>query len=230
MARKYEIGPDYFAWNLEQCEEVVLIATFEETKKFIPPGEIWQTEFENHFFIHGNGIAQTYIDQLNAVRRRHGLDRFELRETDLSDYGRTPNKQFRSETRNRIRQELREMPTNERIKRIERANAEIQILPAPHYTYEQWKQRRDQYASQSRLSREEIARRNAALAPPPPPPRPKSLDAQKALTMLKFASKPDIIQAIIGKLSADDALEMLPEIENENIRDELIRHSLEQHS
>jgi hypothetical protein len=35
--------------------EEVLIAGYEEIRRFIPPDQRWMVDFENHFFDHGNG-------------------------------------------------------------------------------------------------------------------------------------------------------------------------------
>lgn len=227
MARKYEFS-NTPAWNLEQCEEVVLIDAYLEVEPFIKPTDSWRVEFENHFFTHGNGIAASFIDQINAVRRRKGLETIEIKETDISDYARAPNKQLKSETRKRVLDDLRKASTDERVRRVHRARAEMQVLPPPHYTFEQWKAKRDQIIHQNQASFMEVKRRiEAAALPPQATPKPKSLPAEKAIKMLKFATKPEVIQSIIAKLSADDALEVLPEIESNDIRDELIRHSLE---
>jgi hypothetical protein len=49
---------------------------------------------------------------------------------------------------------------------------------------------------------------------------------QKALTLLKHATSEAVIDRIIEKLSPDDVLSMLPEIENKDLADRLILHSL----
>ena len=73
MARRYEYTPGRFAWNLEKCEEEVLIAAYDEVRRFIPPEQTWKAGFENHFFDHGDGVAVEFLDSINAVRRRRAL-------------------------------------------------------------------------------------------------------------------------------------------------------------
>ena len=68
--------------------------------------------------------------------------------------------------------------------------------------------------------------RAGATPKPATPQKPASLPAQKALTMLKHANREDVIERIIEKLSPDDVLAMLPDIENKEIADKLILHSL----
>src|SRR5947209_7467699 len=93
MARKYEYNSGRYAWNLEKCEEVVLVAGYDEICRFIAPEQTWRTEFENHFFDHGNGIAVEFLDQINAVRKRRGLSSILITETDIYDYARSHDKQ-----------------------------------------------------------------------------------------------------------------------------------------
>jgi hypothetical protein len=57
MARKYEYRTGRYAWNLEKCEEELLIAAYDEICCFIPPDQTWKANFENHFFDHGDGIS-----------------------------------------------------------------------------------------------------------------------------------------------------------------------------
>ena len=35
MARKYEAGPDFYCWNLEKCEEEIVIAALGEIVRLI---------------------------------------------------------------------------------------------------------------------------------------------------------------------------------------------------
>src|ERR1700686_287569 len=107
MARKYEYSPGRYAWNPEKCEEVVLIAGYEEVARFVRPDETWTAEFEHHFFDHGNGIAVEYLDHINAVRKRRGLAPIMLKETDIYDYARSYDKQLKATHRQRLRDELR---------------------------------------------------------------------------------------------------------------------------
>jgi hypothetical protein len=128
VARKWEITNGVFAWNMEQCEELVLIAGYEEVKPNITPGSKWADEFENHFYQHGNGIAFSYIDEINAVRRRLVLPRLDYKETDVLEYGRSSNKLLKSETRRRVREEIMSASLENRQKMVARALAETQAL------------------------------------------------------------------------------------------------------
>lgn len=227
MARKYEYMAGRFAWNLEQCEEEVLIAAYDEICRFVPAGQMWKAEFENHFFDHGNGVAFDFLDAINAVRRRRGLNVVMIRETDVFDYARTPDKLLRSNHRRRVREELANASMDVRLRRVERAKAEAERLPAPHLTYEDWKARREASNVESVLSFEEITKRllakqaaSAAATTPKPTLRP-----DRAARMLTLAS-PVIRSEIITKLSAEDALDVAEKIDDVELRDALVKHSL----
>jgi hypothetical protein len=95
MARKFEYGPGRYAWNVETCEEEILIAAYGEICQFIPADQTWKVEFKNHFFDHGNGLAVGDLDSINAVRRRRGLNVIEIREMDIYDYARSLDRRAR---------------------------------------------------------------------------------------------------------------------------------------
>ena len=225
MARKWEITTNQFAWNFEECEETVLIAAYEEIKGQIPSGQAWAVEFENHFYQHGNGVAYRYIDEINAVRRRAVLSKIEFQETDVYEYGRSSNKLMKSERRQRVRDELAAMPTDQRARLLEHARAEVARLPPPHIPYEVYKANKKRLAEEADASREEVGRRMRAFQTDAG--RPKvNLDVEKALKMLSLVSDPNLRLEIIDRLSSDDALEAASRVEDAELRDALVRHSL----
>lgn len=226
MARKWEITTNQFAWNFEECEETVLIAAYEEVKGLIPPGQIWQIEFENHFYQHGNGVAFRYVDEINAVRRRAVLPKIEFQETDVYEYGRSTNKLMKSERRQRVRDDLAAQPTDQRLRTIEHARAEVSRLPPPHIPYEQYKANKRRLQEEGDSSREEVGRRVRAFQQSEVV-RPKpSLDVERAVKMLGLVSDPALRLEIIDKLSSDDALEVAERVDDTEMRDALVRHSL----
>jgi hypothetical protein len=227
MARRYEYMPGHHAWNLEKCEEEILIAGYEEICRFIPPDQRWKADFENHFFDHGNGVAVEFLDSINAVRRRRGLDVIVIRETDIYDYGRSPDKLLKSNHRRRVREELKNESVHVRQRRVEHAKAEAEKLPLPHMTYDDYKARRRQQKAESVLSLEEVTKRLLAqkgTSPPQPPAKPM-LPVERAAKMLTLAS-PNLWGEIIPKLSAEDALEVAERITGGELRDALVKHSL----
>jgi hypothetical protein len=227
MARKYEYMPGRYAWNLEKCEEEVLIAAYDEICRFVPPDQRWKADFENHFFDHGNGVAVEFVDAINAVRRRRVLDVITIRETDVYDYARSPDKLLKSNQRRRIREELNALAVRARQHRLELAQAEAARLPPPHQTYEEYKARRHQQRVDSALSLQEITNRvlaqQAAVAPKPS--ANSTLSADRATRMLAVASQ-NIWNEIIPKLSAEDALEVAEKVTDAELRDALVKHSL----
>src|SRR6516162_5670014 len=155
MAQKFEISGGY-AWNLEQCEEEIVIAAYEEIYRYIPADQTWKYELETHFFEIGDGVAAEFVDSINAVRRRCGLDVIVIRETDVYEYGRSSDKRVKADHRRRIREELKDASADEHQRRIEGAKAEEQRLPPPHRTYEQhkaWKQQQQEAQAASRAPR-----------------------------------------------------------------------------
>ena len=228
MARKWEITPSQYAWNFEECEEVVLIAGYEEIKSLIPPGQTWAVEFENHFYQHGNGVAFRYVDEINSIRRRQILPKLEYHETDVYDYGRSANKLMKSERRQRVRDEINGASVDVRMRMVAHALAEMARLPPPHIPYEQYKMNRRRLTEEAELSRAEVGRRvrahqqaGAAVAARP------TLSLERALKMLTLVSDPTLRSEIIDKLSGDDALAAAERIEDSELRDLLVRHSLE---
>jgi hypothetical protein len=229
MARKYEYMPERLAWSFEKCEELILIAAYEEIRQFIAPNQTWFREFENHFYDHGNGVAFDFIDRINAVRRRRGLDALDIKETDILDYGRSPDKLFKSEHRRRVRDEISRTSVDVRQNRIEQAKVEAAQLLPPHLPYEEWrKTRRFGQSSNAQLSRQEIRMREAALSAASAPritPNKPALEIEKVTKMLSLASDPCIRIEIISTLSAEHALEVAEMVTEPELRNALVSHS-----
>jgi hypothetical protein len=228
MARKWEIAPGQYAWNFEECEELILVAGYEEIKPYIPPDQTWAVEFENHFYQHGNGVAFRFVDEINAVRRRQILPKLEFCETDVYDYGRSTNKLMKSERRRRVREEIATVSVDVRLRMVAHAAADVTRLPPPHIPYEQYKANRRRYSDESDLSRAEVGRRvRAHQQSATPVAKPQlSLDLDKAMKMLTFARDPGLRSEIIDRLSGDDALAAAEQVEDADLRDALIRRSL----
>src|SRR5712671_2651366 len=142
MARKYECSPGRYAWNFEKCEEVIIIAGYDEVRRFIASDLTWNQEFESHFFDHGNGVAFDFLDRINSERRRRGLDIIVIEETDILDYGRSPDKLMKSEHRRRVRSEISDASVDVRQNFIEAAKAAAARLLPPHVTCEEFLQKR----------------------------------------------------------------------------------------
>jgi hypothetical protein len=228
MGRKFEHAQGRYAWNLEACEEEILIAGYDEIRRFIPPGQTWTIDFENRFFGWGTGVAVEFLDSINAVRRRRSLDEIVIRETDVYDYGRCLDKPFRSNQRRRVREELNTAKEDVRQRRLELAKAEAERLPPPHRTYEEYKAWRQQHQVESHLSLEEVTRRRLAqqaAVEAKSPTKPTTLDPERAERMFKIAT-PGLWGDIISNLSVEDALVVAEKIENPELRDALVKHSL----
>jgi len=220
----WEIKPDVYAWNFEQCEELLLIAGYEEVKPFFATTETWPADFENHFYDHGNGVAFSFVDHINAARRRKNLEKLDFVETDVLDYGRSPDKMMKSEHRQRVRREWLAATTTERTKRLKRAMEEAALLRPPHIPYAEYRLKTNKIEEENQKSRDEI-RRRIAIQIQPAPSAPPSLDVEKAFTMLCYGSH-EIWPKVITRLSGDDALAIVPKVEDASLRDALILHAL----
>jgi hypothetical protein len=211
MARKYEYVPGRYASSLEKCEEEILIAGYDEVSRFIPPDQTWKLDFENHFFDHGNGFALEFLDHINATRRRRGLDQIEIKETDIYDYARSPDKLMKSNHRRRIREELKEASIDVCVERVARASAEAERLPRPHFTYEEHKSRKLQLNAATSLSRDEVAKRALAWRTADTPrvvPAKPVLAVEKAAKALELATRESLRGEIISMVSPENALEV----------------------
>ena len=222
MARKYEASPGFYAWNLEKCEEIVLIAGYEEIVPYIRPDATWKVPFENHFFQHGNGVSFDYLDKLNSERRRRGLEPINFKETDLYDYGRANDRLQKSEHRRRVRAEIQTSSIDVRQKMVDRARAEIEILPSPHLTYEEFRERRNGWKTEQKLSREETAKRTEIARQK----AEEAFDIEKAGKMLTLTTDAELRAAIIEKLSGDNALIIAGQTDDQQLRDVLVKHCL----
>jgi hypothetical protein len=229
MARKYEAKPDRYGWALEPCEEEILIAAYEEIRRFIPPEQTWRHDFEMHFFEKGDGILFTFIDQINVVRKRRGLHTVEFHEADASDYVRSFDKEQKARNRNRIRDELTNVGVDVLQRRVEHAKAQSERLPPPRMTFNEFKAGQLQPKPGPELSFKEMSNRARAfkMATLEEPPAKQTLSPDRATRMLKLASE-NMWREIISKLSAEDALEVAEKItEDAELRDALVKHSLE---
>jgi hypothetical protein len=142
MARKYEYSPGCYAWNPEQCEEVIFITGLGEVSGFIPPDQEWRWTLEYYFFNRGEGLDFGLVDKVNAVRKRRGLDPIEIRETEIGHYVRCEDKPTKSQRRHQIREELTNASDEIIAERRNRARADEKLLQPPHYTFDEWQAQR----------------------------------------------------------------------------------------
>ena len=231
MARKFEPRPGDFAWNLERCEEVVMVADYEEIAKFIEPATRWKPLFEMYFYDAGKAVLQKAIDEINGVRRRRGLPCIEFRETDIGDYARTRDDGAKAEQRRRLRDELSSVSSSARSKIVDTARSEIERLPPPHRTYEEYKTDRQYRNFENAQSLEEAKRRAAVLngitPAPPTKPAPADLDPSIAAKMLRLATDPALREIILARLAPAAALAAAEGMEDLDLRDVLIRRALD---
>jgi hypothetical protein len=154
MAGKYEYMLGCYAWNLDKCEEEVFIAGYLEISAVIPPGQIWQRRLEYYFFERGEGLAFESLNEVNAVRVHHGLERIEIGETRLGDYALSRDKAMKSQRRCQIRTEFKEANAEVRAPWLAQAKAEEEHLPPRHYPDEEFElqPRSEKHANFQRLA------------------------------------------------------------------------------
>lgn len=243
MARKFEINPGQYAWHPERCEEVVIIAAYQDIERYIAPDTKWHREFEYMFFEQGKGLAAHNIAYINAERARKKMSPVTLVETNVGDYPRYADYSEKAEQRQRLRSEMAAMNKEALAKIVAAARAEVAALEPPHRPYEEWKWQRKAVDDEMRRSKEQVRRRLIAtaaangslnghandgarvvVAVPDPDAIAKRLD--KVLKKLTLATDPELHAQVIGTLNEDESLALAERIEVEDLRNALIRHSL----
>ena len=164
MGRKYEFAHGKLAWNLNRCEETVLIAAYEEIARFIPPTDKWrwQFRFEDRFYEKGDGVGFNFIQDINANRKRKGLKALDFAETDVSEMYRNANKAERANRRCELREQLVDMTPEDRKRFVQQAEADMAELPPPHYTFEEWCELNERRKSEREPSPIDFGRSRAA--------------------------------------------------------------------
>lgn len=227
MARIYEIAPNHLAYNFERCEETVLVDAYLSVMRCIPPTEGWRHEFENHFFQHGNGVSAQFIEHINVHLRRKGLPTLNVRETDLSEYGRSLDKGMKSNNRRSLRLELERLPDDKRTRLVEHAKAEADRLPAPHLTFERFKERRERLLREGEISREAIRRREALRAAQDPKPQPVArLDVEMATLLLTATDDENLRREIVQRLDRATMIEVLSRVSDQTVKNVLVKQAI----
>ena len=70
MASAFKISPTMTGYNLDRCEEIILVAAFLVVKDNLPRAEPWMTEFEAIFFNSDKGVSEGVIDNINSALKR----------------------------------------------------------------------------------------------------------------------------------------------------------------
>jgi hypothetical protein len=231
MARKYAFGTNRFAWNLNRCEEILIITAYNEIARFVPPDLEWLHEFEHIFYDAGKGIGFHLLAAINEVRKRKRLKPLVLRETDIGPNERRLDSTLRAKERRRLRDELATLSPPKRAEAVEEATEQAASLPPPHFTWDQYRARQDWIDDDRHtLTQEEISRRlnavaSTAAAAPPVKPAREAADA-RFIKMLTLASDPALHEEIISALEPDAALDLAERVEDPALRNALVRRSI----
>jgi hypothetical protein len=228
MARYFEIGSNRLAYNMERCEEVVLIDAYLKVRDRLQATSQTRNDFDYYFFSQGQGIAAAVIDGLNLELRRAGFPALEFPETTVYDYGRTSDRTWKAQQRAKIKAELETINTADRERIVASALAEKQALPAPHRTWEEYKEDRERDAEELRQARE-AAQRDAMrqrLVTPMTPPKP--LQAEIAAKLLAATADEELHDEIIARVPGETTLALIELVDDQALRDKLIRRALTQ--
>jgi hypothetical protein len=206
MARKYRYRRtgEHFGWNMNECEERLLIAAYEEVAPRMPE-TVAKREFIMNFYENGKGVIFPNVDHINATRRRVGFEPVTFIETDVDSYGRVgalpDDARLKSERRRAWQQEYLALDTAGRLKWQQQAEFDAQLLPAPHKTLAEYEAEQERIQSEVKLTTTERNRRATVVAPAP------VSDTSRALRQLKLVhDRPDIVAKIIAALAPDAAL------------------------
>src|SRR5260221_2898566 len=218
MARFYYMGEsDRIAYSLERCEEVVLLDAYLQVARRIPPDQSYfRSQFEKHYFEIGNGVAQSFVDQLNSHLRRCRIPEVIIRETEISDYGRNPDRSMKADRRQQLRTALETMPKKQRTAIVAHALTEMDELPAPHRTvaeYEVERKRRQQVAP------------TRVIMVPQPPQRP-ALKAEEMLRLLGATDDEELRNQVISRMPTSDLVAHVTDVPDQTLRNRLIAEVL----
>lgn len=103
----FQIGPNHVGYNLDRCEEIVLVDAWLKVRARIGVTEIWTKEFEDRFFKTDNGVSERWIENIERHLRRCKFEGMNLRKTALTPYMRSRH-QERIESRREIVEQMRE--------------------------------------------------------------------------------------------------------------------------
>jgi hypothetical protein len=109
------------------------------------------------------------------------------------------------------------MSDDERNEKVDHAKDEMEALPPPHQTWEEYRNSRERQ-EQERLEESERSRREAAVRAAPRP-----LAADTAAVLLQATDDEALRDQIIIRLTADDLLLVLEKVADSEIKNKLVR-------
>lgn len=207
MARKYEFAPGLYGWAMEKCEEELLIAVNELARQSVTPDQVWHREFEYRFFESGDGVSFDHLAQLNSVLRRLEIEPVEYQETNVYDYGRMRDRHAKSQLRQQLVDEYRDLDMEGRHRWLQRSLDEVERLPPPHRTFDELKAERAGRLFPVQSERERLMREAAVKRQVTSTEAAKSMN-QVTLTVrrLQVAKAPETVALIINALMPEEAL------------------------
>jgi hypothetical protein len=226
MARKFELSVGKYAWNFDRCEEILVITGYNEILRFIAPDHtLWSRDFERLFYDQGTPLGFYLIERINEVRKRKNLKALTFRETDVSEYGRVTDRSERAKARRALRDQISELDPKGLAVMIDKATIATEALSPPHLTLEELKAKRKKTDQETQISRaaaglllaQQKAEKDRAAA------ENRMARIEKMLTLATAQSLRD---QIVASLSPEEALDMAGRVDDFDLRDQLVRHSM----
>lgn len=220
MARKYTyMDGRYVGWGMEECEERLLIAYFNQIEGRIRPGSRWPDDFRSRFYQGGEGVSDRNLGFINAERRRCYWEPFAVKETAVYDYAKSADRSGKAKVRQQILDEYLSLDTAGQCQWITDASEEITRLPDAPFLF---MGHAEPTHGLSHVERD--IRRDAVRASIPPKP-----DFTRTIRLLSLASREETVDLILRALTPDEAL-LLAEcgkLNNPDLIDRLVIRSLE---
>lgn len=209
MARKFNSTATHVCWGTNLCEEMFIIASFENIKRYIRPGSAWKSEYEDRFYTKGQAISQTTINFINLELKRQSMKEINLVETDIGEYARENDTSKRAKFRCDMADKYEAMTLRDRNEWYNQAIEAMKAQTPPHYT-----QAEHAFAYPEKTTLPvitpptSIATQIAAQVKPQATakPTPQDMAGSKVLKLLKLAKKADTIALLVERLTPDEAM------------------------
>jgi hypothetical protein len=221
MARYFETMSGVGLWNCSKAEEVLVLNTYLTVKQWAPRDERWLVDFENHYLKRGSALLESTIAEFNRCLVRKKLPPLTLTETAPDDFARDPERQTKLDARRHILLELTQVdqPTREDI--VAAARTVVAAQPPPHQTWKEYQERREGLERDAALSREEVARRLAAVEQPKK--RTTYLELDEAQIALEAVDDEKLRAEVLDHVARDQIPPLLQRVSDASLKTLLVR-------
>lgn len=122
----FQIGPGHVGYNLDRCEEIVLIDAWLKIRARINHAENWANDFEDRFFKSGGGVSEKYLENIDRHLRRLKFEALNFSESESTHYMKIRG-QEKVDARRHILEDLQTRSNTDSI--IEAARLECRNIP-----------------------------------------------------------------------------------------------------